>query len=114
MFKKLNFSDFFLLLCLIANVATRPALAAWSNETPSSLLEVKTQVQEFIFVAQCINGHNYQPHSYQMERDGLTMTFYAYQRPAGKVTLQAEVQPQEMTNRTCREIADARNAINFD
>jgi hypothetical protein len=111
MFKKSTTSSFFLVACLVVNVATFPSVFAESKTSQSSL---GNDEQEFIFAGHCPNGNAYRIHSYQIDIDGLTQAFYDYEGPAGKGTVRTNAAPKKMAVRVCNELADIADGSKYD
>ena len=114
MLSKLNRYNFFLLFCFIANVSALPAFSANPSVPDKSSGISTTDEQVFIFAGKCPNGNVYRIVSYQLDVDGLTKSFYDYEGPAGKGTVQTEIQPRKMVVRICHELADLRDGSKFD
>ena len=114
MFQHLKSSNLFLLLCLVANVATLPWLTASAHSDPKPTYTLNEDDTEFVFAGHCPSGESYRMVSYQMEVDGLTQSFYDYQGPAGKGTVRTNAQPKKMLTRVCRNLADINDGSKFD
>lgn len=85
-----------------------------ANPAEKTVPRVENDEQEFTFVGKCPNGNSYRIFSYQMTVDGLTKSFYDYEGPAGKGTVQTEAQPRKMAVRICHELADIRDGSKYD
>jgi len=111
MLKNVTHSNLFLLFCLVANLATLPALTASASASETSLSNDDT---EFVFVGRCPSGDQYRLFSYQMDVDGLMQSFYDYEGPAGKGTARTNTPPKKMLTRLCRNLADINDGSKFD
>ena len=63
-----------------------------------------------MFVGKCFNGENYRLFSYQNVVSGKTVSFYTYEGPVGKGTVQTETAPKVMAQRVCRKLAEIASA----
>jgi hypothetical protein len=107
-------ANFFLLCCLIANVATLPALTAHANPHATYAPTLGNDDTTFVFAARCPNGEPYRLSAYQMEIDGLSQSFYDFEGPAGKGTIRTNTEPKKMVTRVCRNLADIQDGSKFD
>ena len=114
MLKNVKNSNLFLLLCLVANLATLPALTAFARAHGHSSYPLGNDDTDFVFAGYCPSGEPYRLFSYQMEVDGLTQSFYDYEGPAGKGTIRTNTQPKKMLTRVCRNLADINDGSIFD
>jgi len=114
MLKNVKNSNLFLLLCLVANLATLPALTAFARTHGPSSFPLGNDDTDFVFAGYCPSGEPYRLFSYQMEVDGLTQSFYDYAGPAGKGTIRTNTQPKKMLTRVCRNLADINDGSIFD
>lgn len=114
MLKNLKNSNLFFLLCLVANLATLPALTASVLNGEKLSYTLGDDETESVFAGHCLNGEPYRLFFYQMEVDGLTQSFYDYEGPAGKGTVRTNVQPKKMLIRLCHSSADINDGSKFD
>lgn len=114
MLKNHKHSKYFLLLCLVVNVATLPVLTAFANTNENTTTAIGNDDTEFVFAGRCLNQEAYRIFSYQMEIDGLTQSFYDYEGPAGKGTIRTNIQPKKMLTRLCHHLADIHDGSKFD
>ena len=63
----------------------------------------------FVFAGKCPNGESYRLFSYQKSTGASSQSFYDYEGPAGKGTVQSDTQPKVMTVRVCRKLAEIIN-----
>jgi hypothetical protein len=114
MLKNTTQSNLFFLLCLVANLATLPALTAFARTHEPPSYPLGNDDTEFVFAGDCPSGEPYRLFSYQMEIDGLMQSFYDYEGPAGKGTIRTNAQPKKMLTRLCRNLADLNDGSKYD
>lgn len=114
MLNKSTFPHIFLLVCLIANVVTLPSVTAKSARSESSQASLGNDEIEFTFTGRCLSGDAYRIFSYQMDVDGLSQSFYDYEGPAGKGTVQTNTTPKKFAVRICHTQADIHSGSRFD
>jgi hypothetical protein len=114
MFKKFIFSRFFLITCLVANIAAFSAVFAMTDLSKTSPVAFGNDEKDFVVTGQCSNGNSYRVRTYQMDVDGLTQTFYDFDGPAGKGTIRTNASPKKIVVRVCHELADISNGSKFD
>jgi len=114
MLKNVTHSNLFLLLCLVANLATLPALTASASTRETSPSPLGNDDTEFVFAGRCPSGDQYRLFSYQMDVDGLMQSFYDYEGPAGKGTVRTNTPPKKMLTRLCRNLSDINDGSKFD
>ena len=61
---------------------------------------------DFVFMGKCPNGELYRLKSYQQWINGVSVSFYDYQGPAGQGTVQTKTPPKTMAVRVCRALAE--------
>jgi hypothetical protein len=66
--------------------------------------------ETFVFAGKCSNGEPYRLVSYQRSVDGVSLSYYDYQGPAGIDTVQSDAAPKVMAVRVCRKLAEIINA----
>lgn len=64
----------------------------------------------FVFAGKCFNGESYRLFSHQKIVAGKPVSFYAYDGPAGKGSVQTETTPKVMAQRVCRKFAEIISA----
>jgi hypothetical protein len=114
MFKKSITFNLLLIVCIVINVATFPSVFADTTKTKQAQVPFGNDEQEFIFAGSCPYGGTYRIHSYQMEVDGLTQSFYDYEGPAGKGTVRTNAAPKKMVVRVCNELAELADGSKYD
>jgi hypothetical protein len=58
---------------------------------------------------QCPDGEGYRLNFYAKQVDGQSATFYDYDGPVGKGTVQSVTEPRVMAARVCRKLAEIIN-----
>ena len=94
------------LSCLVAMSST-PVWAAKANRVAAGL---SNDEAAFVFAGKCPSDEPYRLVSYQKNVSGLTHSFYDYEGPNGKGTVQSETSPKVMAARVCRKMAEIINA----
>ena len=107
-------SNLFFLLCLVANLATLPALTAFARTHEAPAYPLGNDDTAFVFAGYCPSGEPYRLFSYPMEVDGLTESFYDYEGPAGKGTIRTNAPPKKILTRVCNNLADLHDGSKFD
>lgn len=67
--------------------------------------------QTFIFMGRCDNGEMYRLKAYQKLMESVSFSFYDYEGPAGKGTIQSQITPKTLAVRVCRALAEIRSDI---
>jgi hypothetical protein len=114
MLNKSSIPSVFLLACLIANVVSFPSVMARSGQSDSFQTPLRDDAQEFIFAGHCPSGNAYRVIAYQLDVDGLSQSFYDYEGPAGKGTVQTNASPKKFVVRICHAQADINSGSKFD
>lgn len=63
----------------------------------------------FVFAGKCANGESYRLFSYQKTVGPSSQSFYDYEGPVGKGTVQSDTPPKVMAVRVCRKLAEIIN-----
>ncbi len=80
-----------------------------SADTLNTSLLLGNDDEEFFFMGRCPHGEMYRIKAYQKWVDGATQSFYDYEGPAGKGTVQTKTSPKIFVVRVCRQLAEIRN-----
>ncbi len=65
--------------------------------------------ENFVFMGRCPSGEIYRLKAYQKLKDGALYSFYDYEGPAGKGSVQTKTSPKILMVRVCRALAEIRN-----
>ena len=65
--------------------------------------------ETYVFMGRCPNGEMYRLKAYQKWVNGTSESFYDYEGPAGKGTVQTKTSPRTLAVRLCRKLAEIRN-----
>lgn len=65
--------------------------------------------ETFVFMGKCPNGEMYRLKAYQKWVDGTSESFYDYDGPAGKGSVQTKTSPRTLAVRICRKLAEIRS-----
>ena len=84
--------------------------AAWAAKTERPHTSLGNDEATFVFAGTCANNEPYRLVAYQKSVSGLSRSFYDYEGPNGKGTVQAETPPKVMAVRVCRKLAEIVNA----
>jgi hypothetical protein len=114
MLNKSSIPPIFLLACLIANVGSFSSVMARQGQSNSFQTSLRDDSQEFIFAGHCPSGDAYRVIAYQLDVDGLGQSFYDYEGPAGKGTVQTNASPKKFVVRICHAQADINSGSKFD
>ena len=79
--------------------------STWAAQT-----QVGNNEETFVFAGTCPNGETYRLVSYQRNVYGMSQSYYDYEGPVGKGTVQSDSQPRVMAARICRKWAEIINA----
>jgi hypothetical protein len=71
----------------------------WANDTDDT----------FVFAGKCPNGESYRLLSYQKSAGTSSQSFYDYEGPVGRGTVQSDTPPKVMAVRVCRKAAEIIN-----
>lgn len=105
-----------ILSALLLSMASFSALAS-TNSANSANAANAANVQTvlgndddtFVFMGRCPNGEMYRLKAYQQLIDGNLQSFYDYEGPAGKGTVQTKTSPKVMVARLCLALAEIRS-----
>ncbi len=61
-----------------------------------------------VFMGKCPNGAMYRLRAYDTYEAGMVKSFYDYEGPAGKGTIQSKTPPKVLAIRVCRALAEIR------
>lgn len=89
---------------LLISIAVFSSACAWAAQQGLSHHE-----ETFVFAGTCPNGEPYRLVAYQKHVAGLSPSFYDYEGPAGKGTVQSDTDPKIMAVRVCRRLAEIIN-----
>ena len=84
--------------------------AAWASNSESVHTKFDSNADTLVFAGTCANNEPYRLVSYQKSVAGLSQSFYDYDGPNGKGTVQSETQPKVMAARVCIKLAEIINA----
>jgi len=65
--------------------------------------------ESFVFGGKCDSGEPYRLYAYQKFTNGQLLSFYDYEGPAGKGTVQSNTIPKVLAARVCRKLAEIVN-----
>ena len=82
---------------------------ACAAETDSTKTVLGNDEETFVFTGICPNGEPYRLVSYQKNVGALSSSYYDYDAPAGKGTVQSDAAPKVMAVRVCRKLAEIIN-----
>jgi hypothetical protein len=82
------------------------ACAAKTDSTPTAL---GNNEETFVFAGMCPNGKPYRLVAYQKNVGASSSSYYDYDAPAGKGTVQSDATPKVMAVRVCRKFAEIIN-----
>ena len=102
---EINFQYLPRLLICLALLSGVCAYAANSDK-----LEMRNDEETFVFTGVCSNGEPYRLLSYQKHVGDLPLSYYDFDGPAGKGTVQSNTYPKVMAVRVCRKLAEIINA----
>ena len=84
--------------------------AAWASNTERLNTNLDNNAEQLVFAGTCANNQPYRLVSYQKNVAGQSRSFYDYDGPNGKGTVQSETQPKVMAARVCIKLAEIINA----
>lgn len=93
-----------LLMRLLISSAFLCGTCTWA--APKALSD---QDEALVFAGTCPSGETYRLVSYKKEIGNLSSSFYDFDGPAGKGTVQSETAPKVMAVRICRKLAEIIN-----
>ena len=82
---------------------------ACAAETDSTKTVLGNDEETFVFTGICPNGEPYRLVSYQKNGGALSSSYYDYDAPVGKGTVQSDAAPKVMAVRVCRRLAEIIN-----
>jgi hypothetical protein len=82
---------------------------ACAARTDSTTTVLGNNEETFVFTGMCPNGEPYRLVSYQKNVGALSASFYDYDAPVGKGTVQSDSAPKVMAVRVCRKFAEIIN-----
>jgi hypothetical protein len=91
-------------------IALLSSTLAWAGKTEKIKSEFGNDEKTFVFTGVCPNGEPYRLFSYQKNVGGLPQSYYDYDGPVGKGTVQSETYPKVMAVRVCRQSAEIISA----
>jgi hypothetical protein len=77
-----------------------------ASSVDTTYAELGNDDLDFVFMGKCPNGELYRLKSYQQWINGVSVSFYDYQGPAGQGTVQTRTPPKTMAVRVCRALAE--------
>ena len=95
--------------CVLAGMSLTPQVVAKIAPTAQLQAALGNDEDTFTFAGQCPNGDKYRLVSYDMEVSGTRQSFYNYEGPAGKGTVNTPASPKTMSVRVCRQLAEIIN-----
>ena len=103
-------SNFGRAACVLVAAFFLASVAAWASKMERANPNVGDNEETFVFTGTCDNSEPYRLISYQKNIAGMSRSFYDYDGPNGKGTVQAETSPKVMAARVCRKFAEIINA----
>jgi len=94
---------------LLVSIALLSSAFAWAAKTDSTKTVLGNNEETFVFTGMCPNGEPYRLVSYQKSVGGLSPSYYDYDAPVGKGTVQSDATPRVMAVRVCRKLAEIIN-----
>lgn len=83
--------------------------SACAAKTDSTKIDLGNNEETFVFTGVCPNGEPYRLVSYQKNVGALSSSYYDYDAPVGKGTVQSDAAPKVMAVRVCRKLAEIIN-----
>lgn len=103
-------SRFVRMACALTSVVFMSSTAVWAAKTERVAIKLSNDEAEFVFAGKCATEEPYRLVAYKKTVTGLTQSFYDYEGPNGKGTVQTETVPKVMAARVCRKMAEIINA----
>lgn len=97
------------LLRLLVSLTLLSNASVWASNTGSRQIVTGNDEEQFVFVGKCETGEPYRLFWYQKDVSGFIQSFYDYEGPNGKGTVQVETTPKVMAARVCRKMAEIIN-----
>ena len=94
----------------LVTLACASSSLAWATNASQPNAAAGNNEDTFVFAGICANGQTYRLMSYQKKIGGLQLSYYDYDGPAGKSTVQSETPPKVMAVRICRPSAEIISA----
>ncbi len=92
------------LMRLMVGIALLSGTCTWAAPK-----ELSHDEEAFVFAGTCPSGEAYRLVSYKKNIGDLPPSFYNYDGPAGKGTVQSDTAPKVMAVRVCRRLAEIIN-----
>ena len=97
------------LVRLLVGIALLSSALAWAAKTEKTKVEQGHNEETFVFTGTCTNGEPYRLVSYQKNIGGSSPSYYDYEGPVGKGSVQSDTSPKVMAVRVCRKLAEIIN-----
>lgn len=95
---------------LVVSLLLFTSASTWAAKAETRHQELGNDEETFVFSGKCVNHESYRLVSYQRSVFGFTQSFYDYEGPNGKGTVQTQAPPRVMAARVCRRFAEIINA----
>jgi hypothetical protein len=102
-------ANFQYVIRLAVCIAFLSSAFAWAAKTDSTKTVLGNNEETFVFAGMCPNGEPYRLVSYQKNVSGLSSSYYDYDAPVGKGTVQSDATPKVMAVRVCRKLTEIIN-----
>jgi hypothetical protein len=94
----------------LAGLFFMTSTSTWATNANRVHAGLSNDEAAFVFAGKCPSDEPYRLVSYQKNVTGSTYSFYDYEGPNGKGTVQSETSPKVMAARVCRKMAEIINA----
>lgn len=97
---------------LFVSTVVWASASVWAATAEKSTTRLGNDDEAFVFSGKCANDEPYRLVAYQKNASGFAKSFYDYEGPNGKGTVQTETTPKVMAARVCRRMAEIIN-VNY-
>lgn len=95
---------------LLASLLMLLSTSVWASTSDHRNSQLGNDEASFVFAGKCATQETYRLFSYQKNVAGLNLSFYDYEGPNGKGTVQSDASPKVMAARVCRRMAEIISA----
>lgn len=96
-------------ICIFGALAFFSSASVWAAKGESFNAALASDEDTFVFTGTCDSGEPYRLYAYQKIANGESRSFYDYEGPVGKGTVQSNTVPKVLAARVCRRFAEIIN-----